>query len=140
METFFIQVPIQAKFRDILKKTHRKIPGLRVISSMKLQILWTFIFLFNLQVVVAKAHDYDQIPLDYVKFPQPIYRGSGEGKLLRPCVSTRVFDAFLSNGRRNILGYYYLCPTSMGSMSYERTQYPFRYCFHWCAIRKSSIS
>ena len=43
----------------------------------------------------------------------------------------------VSDGRLNILGYYYLCPTSMGSMSYERTQYPLRYCFHWCTIRES---
>ena len=51
---------------------------------MKLQIFSTFTLLF---LVAAKAHDYDQIPLEYVKFPQPIYRGkSGEGKLLRACV------------------------------------------------------
>jgi len=35
-----------------------------------------------LNLVGVKAHDHwhdhDQIPLDYVKFPQPIYRGSGE--------------------------------------------------------------
>jgi hypothetical protein len=58
---------------------------------MKLQILSTFTLLFNL--IGVKAHDHwhdhasDQIPLEYVKFPQPIYRGiGGEGKLLRPCV------------------------------------------------------
>jgi hypothetical protein len=46
---------------------------------MKLQILSTFTLLFNL--VAVKAHDHDQIPLEYVKFPQPIYRGIiGEGK------------------------------------------------------------
>ena len=49
---------------------------------MKLQILSTSTLLFNL--VVVKAND--QMPLEYVKFPQPIYRGiSGEGKLLRSC-------------------------------------------------------
>ena len=109
---------------------------------MKLQILSTFTLLFILVGVKAHDldHDHDQIPLEYVKFPQPIYRGiGGEGKLLRLC-SVRVFHAFLSNGRRNILGYYYLCPTSMGSMSYERTQYPFRYCLHRCTIRESFYS
>jgi hypothetical protein len=47
---------------------------------MKLQILSGFTLLLNL--VGAKAHDeHDQIPLEYVKFPQPIYRGIiGEGK------------------------------------------------------------
>ena len=56
---------------------------------MKLQILSTFPLLFNLVRVGVKAHeqDHDQIPLEYVKFPQPIYRGIiGEGKLLKPCV------------------------------------------------------
>jgi len=46
---------------------------------MKLLILSAFTLLLNL--VGTKAHDYDsdQIPLEYVKFPQPIYRGiSGE--------------------------------------------------------------
>jgi hypothetical protein len=53
---------------------------------MKLQILSTFTLLFNLVGVKAHDHwlDHDQIPLEYVKFPQPIYRGmGGEGKLLR---------------------------------------------------------
>ena len=55
--------------------------------SMKLQILSTFTLLFNLVGVKAHDHDHDQIPLEYVKFPQPIYRGiSGEGRLLRPRV------------------------------------------------------
>ena len=51
---------------------------------MKLQLLSTFALLFNLVGVKAHDHwhDHDQIPLEYVKFPQPIYRGSGEGKLL----------------------------------------------------------
>lgn len=54
---------------------------------MKLEILSTITLLFNLVGVKAHDHwhDHDQIPLEYVKFPQPIYRGivGGEGKLLR---------------------------------------------------------
>jgi len=46
---------------------------------MKLQILSTFTLLSSL--VGARAHDHcehDQVPLDYVKFPQPTYRHFGE--------------------------------------------------------------
>lgn len=68
---------------------------------MKLQILSTFILLSNLVGVKAHDHwhDHDQIPLEYVKFPQPIYRGiSGEGRLLRRLRSdVKLSDAFLSN-------------------------------------------
>lgn len=54
---------------------------------MKLQILSTFILLSNLVGVRTHDHDHDQIPLEYVKFPQPIYRGiNGEGELFGPCV------------------------------------------------------
>ena len=50
---------------------------------MKLQILPTFTLLLSLVGVKAHDYDHDQIPLEYVKFPQPIYRGiGGEGKLL----------------------------------------------------------
>ena len=63
---------------------------------MKLQILLTVTLLFNLVGVKAHEHDHhDQIPLEYVKFPQPIYRGiGGEGRSLRTLCSVRVFDAF----------------------------------------------
>jgi len=55
---------------------------------MKPQIVSTFTLLSILVGVKAHNHDHDQIPLEYVKFPQPIYRGiNGEGGSYGPRVS-----------------------------------------------------
>ena len=53
---------------------------------MKLQVLSTITLLSTLVGVKAHEHGHDQIPFEYVKFPQPIYRDlNGEGELFCPC-------------------------------------------------------
>ena len=66
---------------------------------MKLQIFLTFTLLPNLVPSVrAHDHDHDQAPLEYVKFPQPIYRGIGEGKLFGPLSHfVKEFDPFFNS-------------------------------------------
>ena len=79
METFSIQVLIQIPGYQCFKSLQENPRTYLKSLPMKLRILSAFALLFNL--VGTKAHDYDQIPLEYVRFPQPVYRSiSGEGK------------------------------------------------------------
>lgn len=88
---------------------------------------------------LVRGHEdhHDQIPLDYVRFPQPIFRGSNEGKvhISYPTHNLKRLDIPGSDGRFNILGHHDFREAPVGSVPYQRTACPLRYRFHRRTIR-----